>query len=149
MGDQLKFITFLLAPIGYAGLTAVTVMAAQGQLPTLLLRATVAIILVHVFMVWHVHYGWQFSEATRNGYVGFILFHGALAAIVASAAAPPHIAKILLTVAFLVVTLGALAATAEYEVVRAYRIPVIILAAVGLIGVAYRPVAVLVRRFVG
>jgi hypothetical protein len=149
VGDQLKFITFLLAPIGYAGLTAVTVMAAQGQLSTALLRVTVAVIVVHVFMVWHVHYGWQLSEATRNGYVGFVLFHGALASIVASTMAPPHIARILLTAAFLVVTLGALAATAEYEVVRAYRIPVMVLAAVGLIGLVYRPVFALVRRFVG
>jgi hypothetical protein len=144
-----EFITFLLAPIGYAGLMAAAVLAVNKRPSPLWLGATVAIIVVHVFLVWHVRYEWQFSEATRNGYTGFALFQGALAAIVLSTAVPAHITRVLLTIAFLVVTVGALAATAEYDVVRAYRIPVIIIAAVGLIGLISPPAWALVKRYRG
>ena len=140
-GSTLEFLTFLLAPIGYAGLTTVTVMAAYGRMPTLLHRVTAAIIVTHVFMVWHVRYEWQFSEATRNGYGGFALFHGALLAIIASTVVPMRIAEKLLVAAFLTVTLGALVATSRYDVVRAYRIPVIVIAIAGVVGLVYRTAA--------
>ena len=142
----MEFITFLLAPVGYAGLTLAAVLAVNGRQSPLLLGTTVAVIVLHVFLVWHVRYEWRISEATKSGMAGFALFHGALAAIVLSTMVPPHIARILLTVAFLVVTVGALAATAEYDVVRAYRIPVILLAVAGLLGLAYRPALSFVQR---
>jgi hypothetical protein len=138
LGEQLEFITFLLALFGYAGLTAVTVMAAGGHVPTRLLRMTAAVIVVHVLMVWHVRYDWQFSEATRNGYAGFALFHGALAAILSSLVTSPPVARRLLTAAFLVVSLGAIAATFKYDVVRHYRVPVLLIAVTGIIMSGYR-----------
>ena len=141
-----EFITFLLAPIGYAGLTTVTVLAARGRIPPLLLRATVAIIVLHVLLVWHVRYEWALSEATRNGYGGFALFHGALAAILASTGAPFRVARILLTVAFFVVTLGALVATATYDVVRVYQVPVILIGVTGMAFLAQKRVSALVTR---
>jgi hypothetical protein len=72
-----------------------------------------------------------------------------LAAILSSTVTPSGIARKLLTAAFLVVTVGALAATAKYDVVRMYRIPVIFLALTGLVGLAYRPAFALVKRRAG
>ena len=144
--DVREFITFLLAPIGYAGLTAVTVLAARGRIPLLLLRATTATVVLHVLLVWHVRYEWAFSEATRNGYAGFALFHGALAAILGSTVAPFRVARILLIAAFVVVTIGAVAATASYDVVRVYQGPVILIALTGLITLGYRLAAPVGKR---
>ena len=134
---MLEFITFLLAPIGYAGLTTTTVMAAHGRRPVALWRLTVLVIVVHVALVWHVRYEWRLSEATRNGYAGFVIFHAALIAIVASLAAESRIARRLVTAAFAAVTVGAIAATFKYDVVANYRIPVIAIALVGVAGLAY------------
>ena len=146
MAVDIEFITFLLAPIGYAGLTAVAALAARGRLSPLLLRVTVAIIVLHVLLVWHVRYEWDFSEATRNGFAGFALFHGALGAILASTVTPLRITRILLTAAFFVVTLGAIAATAKFDVVRIYQVPVILIALTGIVALVYRPASVMVKR---
>jgi hypothetical protein len=107
---------------------------------------TAAIIVLHVLLVWHVRYEWDFREATRNGFAGFALFHGALAAILASTVTPFRIARILLTAAFFAVTLGALAATATYDVVRRYQIPVILIAVTGMAMLAQKRLSGLVRR---
>lgn len=130
----MEFITFLLAPIGYAGLTLTAVMAARGRLPRVFWRAVVLVIVTHVTLVWHVRYEWQFSEATRNGYPGFLLFHGALAAILASVVSGERAARMLIIGAFAVVTAGAIGATFRYEVVAMYRIPVLALAIAGAAG---------------
>lgn len=134
---MLVFVTFLLAIIGYAGLTAAAVAAAWGRLSLPPWRAVVAVIVTHVIMVWGVRYQWEFSEATRDGYGGFVLFHGALLAILASAVAPVHAARWLIWAAFLIVTLGAVAATFTEEVVGIYRIPVLLLAVTGLAGMVW------------
>lgn len=132
MGSRLESITFFLALVGYTGLTVTTVMASCGRLPNALWRATAGIIVLHVLLVWHVRYEWQLAEATRHGYAGFLLFHGALAAILAATFSPFRAARALVTAAFFVVSLGAIAATSKYEVVSGYRVPVLVLAAFGL-----------------
>lgn len=126
-----EFITFLLAPIGYAGLTITAVAAAQGRIPVRFWRGVAAVILVHVVMVWIVRYEGQLSEATRNGYVGFVLFHGALLAILASAVLHDSLARPLILGAFGIVTVGALGAVFRYEEVALYRIPVVLCAVLG------------------
>ena len=93
---------------------------------------TAAIIVAHVLMVWHVRYAWDFSEATRHGYGGFVLFHGAFAAILSSTVSPPSVARRLLTASFLVISLGAVGATFKYDVVRNYRVPVLVIAFTGI-----------------
>lgn len=133
---MIEFVTFLLAPIGYAGLTAVAVLAAHGRLPVALWRATAFVIVTHVSLVWHVRYDWQVSEATRNGYVGFVVFHGALLAILVSLGSAFALARRLIIAAFAAVTVGAVGATFRYEVVEIYRIPVLVCAAAGLLGLA-------------
>lgn len=137
---MLEFITFLLAPIGYAGLTFAAVRAASGSIPLGVWRAAAAIIVTHVILVWTVRYGGRLSEATRNGYVGFTLFHGALLAILGSLVAGERVARALIIGAFGVVTVGAIGASFRYDVVAAYRIPVVVCAVVGGVGLfrAYR-----------
>lgn len=129
--------TFVLAVIGYAGLTTTAILASVGRLPVWLWRATVVVILAHVILVWTVRYDWQLAEATRNGYVGFLLFHSALAMILASLVVPGRVARGLVWAAFAVVTPGALGAVFRYDVVASYRIPVILIAAVGIVGLAH------------
>ena len=137
---MVEFVTFLLAPIGYAGLTLTALIAARGAVPVILLRAVAGIVLSHVVLVWVVRYEGQWSEATRNGYVGFILFHTTLVAIVASVFVRERLARRLVVAAFGIVTVGALGAVFRYEVVSIYRIPVMVCAAAGIAGLvrAYR-----------
>ena len=145
----MEFITFLLAPIGYACLALITVLASQGRTLPALSVATVTVIVVHVLMVWHVRFGWKFSAATRDGFAGFLVFHAALLAIVASRFVPPATERVLLIGAFAVVTFGAIAATYEYDVVRNYRWPVIVIALAGGIGILFRPAMILINRLAG
>jgi hypothetical protein len=128
---MLEFVTFLLAPIGYAGLTLSAVKAGGGAVPVSLLRGVAAVVLGHVTLVWVVRYEGQLSEATRHGYVGFVLFHSALLAIVASVFVAQRLARRLIVGAFGVVTVGALGAVFRYDVVAMYRIPVVVCAIVG------------------
>ena len=130
--NNIEFITFLLAPIGYLGLCANMILATKNRLNKNFMIVTAAVIAVHVFMVWSFRYEWSFAQATRNGYVGFLLFHGALSMIAGSLFVKTKKAKTLLVVSFLVVSLGALGAVFRYDVVSKYRIPVILIALAGL-----------------
>jgi hypothetical protein len=127
-------VTFFLAMAGYVCLTAAAVGAVR-QPPKFLIRVTAAIVLSHVLLVWSVHYDWSLTAATRNGYAGFVMFHAALAAIVGAMAAPEPLARRLIVAAFAIVSVGALGAVFRYDVVRIYRVPVIVCAAAGGIGV--------------
>jgi hypothetical protein len=124
-------------------LTVAAVRSAAGRVPRALLRATAAVVVVHVALVWTVHYGGAFAQATRNGYAGFTLFHGALLAIVASVFLTDRIARRALIAAFAIVTIGALGAVFQYEIVAAYRLPV---AACAITGTALLVRAYMRRR---
>lgn len=128
----LETLTFALAPLGYAGLALCAGLAVHRRTPLGLWRLVAAVIAVHVVLVWHVRYEWQFSEATRNGYGGFLLFHTALLAIVASTMVAEAMRRRLIVAAFLVVTLGASAAVYRYDVVAMYRYPVHLTSLLGL-----------------
>lgn len=130
-GTTAIFITFLLAMIGYAGLTLVVLLSLRGNVPFLLWRSIAAVISTHVLMVWMFRYGWEFELAVRNGYAGFAMFHAAWMMILVSIAAGRKLARILIQVAFVVVTIGATGATFLYDVVAVYRVPVILCALAG------------------
>lgn len=132
----LETLTFALAPLGYAGLALCAGLAVHRQTPIGLWRLVAAIIVVHVVLVWHVRYEWQLAEATRNGYAGFLLFHTALLAIVASTFVAEAMRRRLLVAAFLVVTLGASAAVYRYDVVAMYRYPVHLTSLLGVASLA-------------
>jgi hypothetical protein len=136
---NIEFVTFLLAMIGYVGLCFNLLTIVRSRLKKPYLAATAIVVLVHVFMVWAFRYGWAFSQATRNGYAGFLLFHSALLCIIISVFAGTEIAGKLVIAAFLIVSAGAIGATFRYEVVAMYRIPVLIIAVIGItaLGKAY------------
>jgi hypothetical protein len=133
---MLERITFLLAVAGYGGLMITAVRAASGPLPKRFWRAVALVIVTHVVLVWTVRYHWQLAEATRNGYVGFIVFHGALMLIVASLLLRERTARVLVWAACAIVTAGAMGAVFRYDVVAAYRAPVTLIALAGAVGIA-------------
>ena len=94
----------------------------------------ILVIVTHVFFVWRYHYAWQLASATRNGYAGFILFHSALVALIASAIVPEHIRNRLLWAAYFVVTMGATGAVFRYAHVAGYRVAVLGCAVIGIAG---------------
>ena len=132
---MLEQLTFPLALLGYAGLAACAALATRRGGSRVLLGAVAVVVVLHVGLVWTFRYEWQLARATRNGYLGFTLFHTALACIVAAVFAEAW-ARRLVTTAFLVVTAGAIGATFRYDEVALYRVPVLLLAAMGLTGVA-------------
>ena len=131
-------VTFALAILGYIGVTAMVAVTSHGRLPLRVWRVIAGVIVVHVLMVWHFRYGWEFTLSVRNGYVGFALFHLALALILVSTAVGQRWAEILIHVVFVIVTAGALGATFRYDVVAIYQIPVIVCALVGAGNLVWR-----------
>lgn len=132
----LTFITFLLAIIGYAGMTTVVLLSIKKPIPLLLWRITTLIIFVHVVLVWVHRYEFQFDVAVRNGYFGFIIFHSALLMILTSNFVKRSISIKLIRISFIIVAAGAIGATFRYDVVEVYKIPVIILSVIGLSSLA-------------
>lgn len=143
-GATAVFITFLLAVIGYGGLTVVVVLTSFGfELPRRFWWMVTGIIVAHVCMIWTVRYEWDFAAAVRNGYAGFVLFHLAFLMIVMSAFTRERLARTLIRFAFLIVTLGATGATFLYDAVAIYRIPVLLCATAGVGSLIW---ALLMRR---
>lgn len=134
---MIERITFLLAVVGYAGLAATAVRASLSTLPFGLWRTVAAVIVTHVALVWAARYEWSLAAATRNGYAGFVIFHGALALIVTSVFLVERRARALVITAFAIVSAGALGAVFRYEVVAIYRVPVIGIALAGAAGLAH------------
>lgn len=130
----LEFVTFLSAMLGYGGLAVVVLSVGYGHVPKLPLKVLACVIAIHVLLVWTFRYEWQLSQATRNGYTGFIIFHTALVLIGISTVLRGRAAMILTNLAFLIVTVGAVGAVFRYEVVSIYRIPVVIFAGLGGFG---------------
>jgi hypothetical protein len=130
-------VTFFLAIVGYAGLTVVVLLALRGKIPRLLWRSIAAVITAHVIMVWTFRYHWQFDLAVRNGYAGFIMFHGALAMILLSTVARERVSRVLIQTSFVVVSLGAVGASFLYDVVAYYRVPVVACALAGAGGLLW------------
>ncbi len=128
----LENFTFLLAFLGYVGLSANLVLGARGTFsrPAIALVALVAV--AHVYLVWAFRYDWQYAMAVRNGYAGFFIFHAALLLIGTAVFAPPSICRPLIALSFLIVSAGASGAVFRYEVVSVYRIPVLLNAGLGL-----------------
>jgi hypothetical protein len=138
-GTTEMFITFLLAVIGYAGLTSVVLLSLRKKVPLFIWRITTIIILTHVLMVWAFRYNWEFSLAVRNGYSGFILFNSALLMIIISTVVKQNISLI-------IVTAGAVGAVFRYSVVEIYRIPVILLALAGVSGLIWNYIPGRIRK---
>ena len=135
-GTTAVTVTFMLAMVGYAGLTAVVLLSLRGKVPLLLWRSVAMVIVAHVIIVWTFRYEWQFDLAVRNGYAGFAMFHGALAMIVFSAIGLRR-TRLLINASFVVVSMGAIGAAFLYDVVAAYRLPVVACALTGAGGLVW------------
>jgi hypothetical protein len=131
------FVTFLLAIIGYVGLTVILIVSLKGKIPFNIWRIFASIIVIHVIMVWIFRYQWSFSQSVRNGYGGFLIFHSALTLIILSALVKENISKILIRLSFVIVTMGAVGAVFRYDIVAVYKIPVLICAISGSAALFY------------
>lgn len=92
------------------------------------------IIFTHVVLVWVHRYQMQLEVATRNGYYGLIIFHSALLMIIISTIVKQNISLLLMRISFIIVAAGAIGASFKYDVVSIYKIPVILLTILGLLG---------------
>ena len=104
-----------------------------------LARATALVVVLHVVLVWSVVYEGSFSQATRNGYAGFLIFHVALGFIAATPFLRRVPARRATIAAFLIVCVGATGAVFRYEVVSIYRVPVVAIVVIGVILVVRKP----------
>lgn len=129
---MLESIVFLGAFTAYTGLGISKTLTWRGTFDRRLAIGVAVIVTAHVFGVWSHRYAWQFDQAVRNGYAGFLIFHSALIAIDVAALAPARISIWLHRVAFLIVSMGAIGATFRYDVVAIYRIPVLFVCAMTL-----------------
>ena len=134
--STVQFLTFLCAMVGYAGLAAMVIQSARFPLLVWIWRPIALLIALHVLLVWAFRYEWHLAQATRNGYIGFGLFHTALLVILISTLLHPERAVILLRVAFLIVSVGAIGAVFRYNEVAIYRVPVLLGAVLGGAGFA-------------
>lgn len=137
-GTPAIVLTFVLAILGYLGLTAVMLRSLWYPVPKRWWSVVVAVIFTHVVMVWMFRYDWQFELAVRNGYVGFVLFHTALLIMVGSSFVSERLMRVGIIIGFCVVSLGASGAVFRYEVVELYRIPVLGCAGFGILAMLAR-----------
>lgn len=119
-------LVFLGAFTAYTGLGLSVILGWRGTFDRRLAVAVALIVTAHVFGVWSHRYEWQFDQAVRNGYGGFLLFHTALLMIDTAALTHERVSLWLHRIAFAVVTMGAVGATFRYDVVAIYRIPVLV-----------------------
>ncbi len=151
----IESITFLAAITGYAGLTANMVLVAANRHRRHHMIPVALIVFVHVLLVWHFRYEWEVSQATRNGYAGFVIFHTALLGILCAPLVGNRLAKRLVVFSFFVAAMGASGAVLRYEEVAIYRLPVFVCDLAGLSVLAYwmfrpfGPATAYYRRYFG
>jgi len=119
------WLTFGLAFVGYALLCADAAARAWRRGSRVLTLATAAVVAAHVALVWALRFEGSFEIAISKGWAGFLIFHGALALLLAAAVAPTPWSGRLVLAAFPVVTLGALGAALKYDDVAILRIPLL------------------------
>lgn len=110
----------MLAVAGYVGLFLQMFLLHVGENFRWFWIAVVLVIVAHVFLIWDVRYTWQFSQAVRNGYVGFLLFHSALVLIVVATFVSEKMMNHLVRFCFMIISAGAIGAVSRYGVVRNY-----------------------------
>jgi hypothetical protein len=134
----IETITFALAMLGFGLLTIHVIFPGFGRTSRWPSVETAAVIVAHVVLVWTFRYEWSFAEATRNGQVGFAIFHTALLAVVLSTVVSRKAAQSLMVAAYLTVCVGASGAVFRYDVVEMYRIPVLSCVGLGVAALAWR-----------
>ncbi|MBI3824045.1 MAG: hypothetical protein HY289_15360 [Planctomycetes bacterium] len=130
----MTLLTFALAMLAYLGLTVAVVWGAFRHVPGYLKITIALLVATHVLLVWGWRYDGQLAQATRNGYLGFGIFHAALGLLLAAPIVNDRLGAILQRIAFGIVTCGAIGAVFRYDDVAWYRVPVIACAVAGSLG---------------
>src|SRR5262245_22577980 len=117
------FVIFGLAFIAYALLGAAVILSAWGRSGRLLSMTAAGTAAVHVAFVWGYRFEGSLSAATDKGLAGFVVFHVALAIMLAASVTPEPASRRLTWLAFPIVTAGAVGAAFKYDYVAGYRIP--------------------------
>lgn len=129
-------LTFGLALAGYALLAGDAAARVLGRRWRALTVATAVVVAAHVACVWGLRFDWSLDRMLAKGWAGFLLFHSALAAVLAAVVLGEPWRTRLVMLAFAVVSAGALAAP--------FRYPELHWTAVPLFGIAFGAVAVVV-----
>ncbi|MCI0639736.1 MAG: hypothetical protein L0Y72_24085 [Gemmataceae bacterium] len=114
-------ITFGLAYAGYLLLCINLVLHAARRPRRWLLWTMAVTISTHVFLVWHWRFGWSLEFAWGKSPAGFLVFHSALAVLIAATLARQPWSGRLLLLGIPIVSAGALGVAFRYEYVAHYR----------------------------
>lgn len=123
----MDFTTFGFALAAYALLGADVAARAWKRANRVLTIGLVAVLVVHVALVWGVRFRGSLDAALAKGLAGLVVFHVAFAAIVAAAFTRETWSTRLLVGAFPVATAGAIGAAFKYDYVAWTRIPLIVI----------------------
>jgi hypothetical protein len=133
-------LTFGLAFAAYALLAADVAARSWGMRIRSLTIVVAVVLIAHVALVWGHRFGGSADAALANGWTGFLIFHGAFAAILAATVAREPWATRFLAVAFPVASVGAIGAAFKYDYVAGLRWPLVGVAGatVVLAGIGWR-----------
>ncbi|MCI0378901.1 MAG: hypothetical protein L0215_14940 [Gemmataceae bacterium] len=118
-------ITFGLAYAGYVLLCINLVVHAARRPRRWLLWAMAVTISTHVFLIWHWRFEWVPAHAWDKSPAGFLIFHNALAVLIAATLTPQSWSGRLLFLALPIVSAGALGAAFRYDYVAQYQWPLV------------------------
>ena len=123
--------TFGLAVLGY-GLLGADLACQHAQRPNRALSAAVASVVgVHVALVWHFRFDWSLSTMLEKSLLGALLFHSALLLIVLAPLLDSW-RRMTTTMAFLLVTAGAVPAPFRYPELSLLQLPILAIAATSI-----------------
>lgn len=133
-------VTFGLALVGYGLLAADFARLHAGRTGRRLAWATAAVVLAHVVCVWSLRFEWSLTRMLEKSLPGFVLFHTALALILVAPALRGKPRVLVTSIAFALVTAGALPAPFRYPELSLLFLPLFAIAvsAVGYVIVARR-----------
>lgn len=117
--------TFGLALVAFALLATDAARRWRGARSTALTRTTALVVAAHVGCVWTFRFDLSFAAMWQKNPFAFVLFHGALLLIVASAFVSEPARDRLVWGAFAVVCMGALPAPFRYPEIAVLQIPVL------------------------
>lgn len=124
-------VTFGLALIGYALLSADFARQHTGRSSTPHSVATATVVTAHVLCVWGLRFDWSVAQMWQKSVAGFLLFHSALLLIVAIPALRDR-RRPATNAAFALVTAGALPAPFRYPELSLSALPLFAIAALSL-----------------
>jgi hypothetical protein len=131
-------VTFGLAALGFVLLATDAARRWRGRRSRSLTLVTAAVITAHVLCVWAFRFDWSLAAMWQKSAVAFVIFHVALAGVLAATVAHEPWRNRLVTAAFVIVCTGALPAPFRYPEIAWLRWPLLLVAA-GAGGYAFAP----------